>query len=87
MQALRNIYKVDNQRLVIELPPSFQHSEVEVIILPVSAEAPKAEPMFAREDKTERLSRLLSIGVWSDADIETVLDSQNFINQWKIIEF
>ena len=87
MQALRNIYKVDNQRLVIELPLSFQHSEVEVIILPVSEEATKAEPILAKEDKTERLSRLLSIGVWSDADIETVLDSQNFTNHWKIIEF
>ena len=38
MQAIRSIYTVENGKLVIELPASFQHTEVEVIILPVSVE-------------------------------------------------
>jgi len=87
MQALRSIYKVENQRLIIDLPPSFQHSEVEVIILPAAEDTPQPLQTQTKEDKAERLSRLLSVGVWSDADVESVLESQNFINQWKVIEF
>ncbi len=34
MEALRNIYTVENNRIIIDLPQNFNHKEVEVIILP-----------------------------------------------------
>jgi hypothetical protein len=81
MQAIRSIYKVENQKLVIELPASFQHTEVEVIILPVSSED-EADVLStpSPDEKAESLERLMSVGVWDDGDEKAVNESQNFIN-------
>ncbi len=88
MQAISNIYKVENQRLVIELPASFQHTEVEVIILPVAAENEAVLPnAIDRGSKAERLEALSKLSVWDEADEQAVIESQNFINQWKVVEF
>lgn len=88
MQAIRSIYKVENQKLVIELPASFQHTEVEVIILPVSAEdEEEVLPKPSQDEKAESLERLMSVGVWDEVDEKAVVESQNFINQWKVVEF
>jgi hypothetical protein len=35
MIAIRQIVKPDNNRVTIELPPSFKSEEVEIIIMPV----------------------------------------------------
>lgn len=78
MKAIRSIYKVENQKLVIELPASFQHTEVEVIILPVAVN---------QGSKAERLEELSKLSVWDEADEQAVIESQNFINQWKVAEF
>jgi len=82
MQAIRSIYKVENGKLVIELPASFQHTEVEVIILPVSAEE-EADVLStpSQDEKAESLERLMSVGVWDEVDEKAVIESQNFINQ------
>ncbi len=67
MQAIRSIYKVENQKLVIELPASFQHTEVEVIILPVLAEEEAVWPnAIDRGSKAERLAKLEKISVWEE---------------------
>jgi hypothetical protein len=88
MQAIRSIYKVENQKLVIELPASFQHTEVEVIILPVSVEDEAVLPVAVdRGSKAERLEELSKLSVWDEADEQAVIESQNFINQWKVTEF
>ena len=88
MQAIRSIYKVENQKLVIELPASFQHTEVEVIILPVSVEDEAVLPVAVdRGSKAERLEELSNLSVWDEADEQAVIESQNFINQWKVTEF
>jgi hypothetical protein len=88
MQAIRSIYKVENQKLVIELPASFQHTEVEVIILPVSVEDEAELPdAVDRGSKAERLEELSKLSVWDEADEQAVIESQNFINQWKVVEF
>lgn len=88
MQAIRSIYKVENQKLVIELPASFQHTEVEVIILPVSAEDEAELPdAVDRGSKAERLEELSKLSVWDETDEQAVIESQNFINQWNIVEF
>lgn len=67
MQAIRSIYKVENQKLVIELPASFQHTEVEVIILPVSVEEEAVLPnTIDLGSKAERLAKLAKISVWEE---------------------
>lgn len=79
MQASRSIYKVENQKLVIELPASFEYTEVEVIILPVKGDEsnpPDASNQASKAGKT-------SFGrVWDETDEQSVLESQHFINQW-----
>ena len=88
MQAIRSIYKVENGKLLIELPTSFQHTEVEVIILPVvDDDATDVLPTSSQDEKAERLERLMSVGVWDEVDEQAVIESQNFINQWKVGEF
>ncbi len=82
MEALRNIYTVKNNRIIIDLPNYFKHTSVEVIILPVSKFKYKQE-----NSKNKQLEQLLSVGVWNDNDIEPILESQKLINQWKITEF
>ena len=77
MQALRNIYTVKNHQITIDLPKDFNHSSVEVIILPAQK----------KNDKKEQLKQLLSVGLWNDEDIKSITDSQNLINQWKITKF
>ncbi|WP_373550859.1 hypothetical protein [Haliscomenobacter sp.] len=88
MQAIRSIYKVENGKLVIELPASFQHTEVEVIILPAAAEDVATLPhAIDRGSKAERLEKLSSMSVWDEADEQAIIESQNLINQWKVVEF
>ncbi len=87
MQVLRNIYTVQNNQIIIDLPKSFYHKSVEVIILPLCD-----FPLFQTKkkssfDKSERLKRLLSISVWDETEIQQIQESRNFINQWKIKEF
>jgi len=86
MQALRTIHTVQNNQIIINLPESFQHKSVEVIVLPIyeynafAQENPKA-------NKNERLAKLLSLSVWNETDIERIYQSQTLMNQWKIEEF
>ncbi len=80
MQALRNIYTVRNKQITINLPEYFDYSSVEVIILPIN--------QIVKEDiirsKEESLKKLLSISKWYEEDTQTITNSQDLINQWKI---
>jgi hypothetical protein len=87
MQAIRSIYTVEDQKLVIELPATFADTEVEVIILPVMDGEPNQSNAPNQASKAEKLEKLASVSVWDEADEQSVLESQNFINQWKIVEF
>ncbi|GEM_PF-767803 len=84
MEALRNIYTVENHQIVIDLPESFNYNSVEIIILPIEKQKKNKNIDY---DKNERLKKLLSISVWNDEDILPIIETQNFINQWKIEEF
>ncbi len=87
MQALRNIYTVENHRIVIDLPKSFNHAAVEIIILPLD---PSNKETFTKSlsiDKKERLKKLLAINVWNEDDIKPITETQSLINQWEIEEF
>ena len=85
MQALRNIYTVNNNQITIILPDYFKHSSVEVIILPI--EKSKNNKLNIEDKKNKQLKKLLSLGVWNDEDIKPIIESQKYINQWKITEF
>jgi hypothetical protein len=87
MQALRNIYTVDNHRIVIDLPNTFNYNAVEIIILPIEKPRKKTVKISNNSDNNERLKRLLSISVWKESDIQPIIDSENLINQWRIEEF
>ena len=78
MQAIRSIYKVENGKLVIELPASFQHTEVEVIILPAAAAEDVATLPNAidRGSKAERLEKLASMSVWEEVDEQAIVESR-----------
>jgi predicted Ser/Thr protein kinase len=78
MEALRNIYTVENHRIVIDLPESFNYNSVEIIILPIEKQKKNKNIDY---DNNERLKKLLSISVWNDEDILPIIETQNFINQ------
>jgi hypothetical protein len=87
MQAFRHIYKVIHNKVVIELPPDFNHNSVEVIVLPVvKAKSRKhLNPTLAK--KNAQLNELLSVGVWGEKDLQSVIETNNLINQWNIGQF
>ena len=87
MEAIRNIYSVENHRIVIDLPKSFNHKEVEIIILPSEKSIKLPTNKSTGIDKEEQLRKLLSINVWNDDDILPITESQAIINQCKIEEF
>jgi hypothetical protein len=87
MEAIRNIYAVENHRIVIDLPKSFKHKEVEIIILPSEKSTKLQSNKSSSIDKDEQLRKLLSVNVWNDMDILPIIESQEIINQWKIEEF
>ena len=35
----------------------------------------------------QRLEALSKLSVWDEEDEQAVIESQNFINQWKVVEF
>jgi len=87
MQAIRNIYTVENHRIVIDLPKSFNHAAVEIIILPLDSFEQDTITKSMSADKKKRLKNLLSINVWNEDDIKPIIETQTIINQWKIEEF
>jgi len=87
MQAIRNIYTVENHRIVIDLPKSFNHAAVEIIILPLDSFEQDTITKSRSADKKKRLKKLLSINVWNEDDIKPIIETQTIINQWKIEEF
>jgi hypothetical protein len=86
MQAIRNIYTVENNQIIINLPKSFANEEVEVIILPVAPNTKRRKKNIPKK-KEAGLTKLLSVSVWSDEDSKPIVESQNLINQWKVEEF
>ncbi len=88
MQAIRNIYTVKNNQVIIDLPESFDYSSVEVIVLPVySKEIQNKSSNEALPNNKDRLAKLLTLSVWDDDDINRIIESQKLVNKWKIEQF
>jgi hypothetical protein len=87
MQAFRHIYSVIHNKIVIELPPDFNHNSVEVIVLPVTKTISRKHLKPTTANKNEQLKELLTIGVWDEKDLQPVIESNNLINEWNIEQF
>jgi hypothetical protein len=87
MQAFRHVYKVKHNKVVIELPPDFNHNSVEVIVLPITKTKSRKHLNPTVANKNDQLNELLSVGVWDEKDLLPVIESNNLINQWNIEQF
>ncbi len=87
MQAFRHTYTVEQNKILIELPRRFNHNSVEVIVLPIEKKKTKRSIKPISTDKAKQLEELLTIGVWSEEDLQPIIETNNLINQWKIEEF
>jgi hypothetical protein len=87
MKAFRHIYSVTHNKIVIELPPDFNHNSVEVIVLPVIKTKSRKHLKLTVANKNHQLNELLTVGVWDEKDLQPVIESNNLINQWNIEQF
>lgn len=87
MQAFRHIYQVKHNKVVIELPPDFNHNSVEVIVLPITKTKSRKRLNPTAANKNDQLNELLTVGVWDEKDLLPVIESNNLINQWNIEQF
>jgi len=87
MQAFRHFYSVHDNKIVIELPPDFNHNSVEVIVLPVAKSKSGKHLIQMELSKKEQLNELLTVGVWDENDLQPIIESAILINQWNIEQF
>ena len=81
MEAIKQIVKVNDDKITIHLKPEMNNTRVEVIILPFS---PKK---VNKKSKNTGLKDLLSVGVWSDSDIQAMEEASKKFNLWTIQSF
>lgn len=74
MQAIREIKKIKDKKIVVNLPEDFQAKEVEVIILPVVHKK--------RKKRSQKVSALLLKGpLLSKREIENIKDIQSWFHK------
>ncbi|HDQ40507.1 MAG TPA: hypothetical protein ENN39_05690 [Desulfonatronum sp.] len=76
MQAIRTIQSVEGGKLSVSLPPEFQHTRVEVIILP----CPPTDFDSRKEESQDWKKDFLSVSTWGQEDVAKV-------ESWNIQEF
>ena len=73
---------------IIKIPELTNWQKQDVHIVVVLKEKVQLQNINTLNSKKEKqLEQLLSISTWNDSDIEEILESQKFTNQWKIEEF
>ncbi len=73
---------------IIKIPELTNWQKQDVHIVVVLKEKVQLQNINTLNSKKEKqLEQLLSISTWNDNDIEEILESQKFTNQWKIEEF
>jgi hypothetical protein len=83
MQAYRDIHSVTDNKIIIELPPDFNHNPVEVIVLPVAVPKSRKQEEQIEANRNKQLTELLTVGVWDENDLHPALETKNFINLLK----
>jgi hypothetical protein len=81
MEAIKQIIKVKDHKITIHLKPEMNNTKVEVIVLPYS------QKKVRKESKELGLKDLLSIGIWTDRDIQAMEEASKKFNQWTIQSF
>ncbi len=77
MQAYRHILSVTDNKIIIELPPDFNHNPVEVIVLPVAVPKSRKQLEQIEANKNKQLTELLTVGVWDENDLQPVNESHH----------
>ena len=80
MQAIREIKKIKDKKIVVNLPENFQAKEVEVIIPPVVHKKGKKQ-----SPKVSDL--LLKVPLLSQREIENIKGIQGWFDKWKVSQF
>ena len=84
MQALRTIYKIENDFINISLPINFKSTFVEIIILPYNGNEEMSEYKEETDEILSDFQKLLLNGPFmSDEDFNFFQDKRNHFNQWK----
>ncbi|MBC7892162.1 MAG: hypothetical protein H7Y12_08125 [Sphingobacteriaceae bacterium] len=84
MNAVRQVVKVKNHRVTVELPANFTAEEVEVIVLPAATPEPVAADQFVSGKPLTKLQQLLlDAPVMSDEEYEFIMEKRRALNAWK----
>lgn len=84
MQALRTIYKIENDFINISIPINFKSAFVEIIILPYNGNEEISEYKEETDEVLSDFQKLLLNGPFmSDEDFNFFQDKRNHFNQWK----
>lgn len=82
MNAIRQVLKVKNHRITVELPADFAAVEVEVIVLP--AETAASTEAVTTQPPLTKLQQLLldDKTVMSDEEYEFIMEKRRALNAW-----
>jgi len=78
MQAIREIYNVDSEQIVINLPEEFRKKKIEVILLPLEPDCKKPNRASGPEFSTEaqEFLNLGGSGCW-EGDLDQMREMRN----------
>ncbi len=79
MLAIKEIKKIKNKKITINIPESFPSDQAEVIVLPYSVKL--------KGIRERQRASLLSAPVISDAEVKNLKDVREYLNQWTIKGF
>jgi hypothetical protein len=83
MNAVRQVLKVENHRVTVQLPADFAAEEVEVIVLPAAVETSKTtETSLPSDPPLTKLQRLLleDKTVMSDEEYELIMKKRRALH-------
>ncbi len=84
MNAVRQVVKVKNHRVTVDLPADFTAEEVEVIVLPAEMPEPVAADQSVPDKPLTKLQQLLlDAPVMSDEEYEFIMEKRRALNAWK----
>jgi hypothetical protein len=81
MEAIKQIVRVKDHKITIQLKPEMNNTKVEVIIIPFP------QKKHEKDNIDSGIKELLSIGVWSESDIKAMEDVSGKFNVWTVQKF
>ena len=73
---------------IIKIPEltNWQQQDVHIVVV-LKEQIQLLNANIIDNKKEKQLEQLLAVSTWNDNDIEEILESQKFTNQWRIEEF